>query len=111
SGNGTLPLSATVNGDIQVNGLLVNLGIVNGNVLSPNPIQGAGTILGGLIAIDSNNNTPIPTPATPRSFSTYSYNGNTYSAAVITGLPTRTTLAPTPTYPPGTNRYSNSLTI
>ncbi len=77
SQNGTLPATATVNGDIQCNGTLVNLGVVNGNVLSPNPIQGTGTILGGLVAINPNNTTPIPSPAELRSFSTYTYNGNT----------------------------------
>jgi hypothetical protein len=111
SGNGTLPLSATVNGDIQANGILINLGIVNGNVLSPNPVQGTGSILGGLVAITPNNNTPIPTPVTLRSFSTYSYNGNTYSAGVITGLPTGTTLGPTISNPAGIYRYSGTLTM
>src|SRR5205823_4745684 len=32
SGNGTLPLSSTVNGDIQVNGVLTNLGAINGDL-------------------------------------------------------------------------------
>jgi len=111
SGNGTIPLSATVNGDVQANGILVNLGIVNGNVLSPNPIQGTGNIVGGVLAIDPNNNTPIPTLATLRGFNTYSYNGNTYSAGVITGLPTGTTLGPTPSNPAGIYRYSGTLTM
>jgi len=111
SGNGTLPLSATVNGDIQVNGILVNLGVVNGSLLSPNSAQGSGSLLGGLIAINSNNNTPIPTPATLRSFTTYTYNGNTYSAATIGGLPTGTTLGPTPSNPAGIYRYSGTLTM
>jgi len=111
SGNGTLPLAATVNGEVQANGILVNLGVVNGNVLSPNPIQGAGNIVGGLLSINPNNNTPIPTPATLRSFNTYTYNGNTYSAAVISGLPTGTTLGPTPGNPAGIYRYSGTLTM
>src|SRR3954470_12436364 len=95
SSNGTLPLSATVNGDIQANGILVNLGVVNGNLLSPNPMQGSGNIVGGLVAINPNNNTPIPATGTLRSFNTYTYNGNTYSAGVIASLPTGTTLGPT----------------
>jgi hypothetical protein len=111
SQNGTLPLSATVNGDIQVNGILTNLGVINGNLLSPNGILGSGSLLGGLIAIDSNNNTPIPSPATLRSYSTYSYNGNTYSAGVISGLPTGTTLGPTVANPAGIYRYSGTLTM
>lgn len=109
--NGTLPLSATVNGDIQANGILVNLGIVNGNVLSPNPIQGAGNIVGGLLALSPNNSTPIPTPATLRNYNTYIYQGNTYSATVITGLPTGTTLGPTVSNPAGVYRYSGTLTM
>jgi hypothetical protein len=72
---------------------------------------GSGSLLGGLIAIDSNNNTPIPTPATLRSFSSYSYNGNTYSAVTISGLPTGTTLGPTPGNPAGIYRYSGTLTM
>jgi hypothetical protein len=108
---GTLPLSATVNGDIQVNGILVNLGAINGNILSPNPVQGSGSLLGGLLAINSNNNTPIPNPSTLRSFSTYTYKGNTYSAATITGLPTGTTLGPTIANPAGIYRYSGTLTM
>ena len=111
SQNGTLPLSATVNGDVQANGLLVNLGVVNGNVLSPNPIQGAGTITGGLVAISPSNTTPIPSPAELRSYSTYTFNGNTYSAAVISGLPTGTTLGPTASNPAGIYRYSGTLTM
>ncbi len=111
SGGGTLPLSATVNGDIQAGGVLINLGIINGNVLSPNPVQGAGNILGGLVAISPNNNTPIPSTTTLRSFTTYKYNGNTYSAGVIAGLPTGTTLGPTISNPAGIYRYSGTLTM
>jgi hypothetical protein len=109
--NGTLPLSSTVNGDIQVNGILTNLGVINGNLLSPNAMLGSGSLLGGLIAIDSNNETPIPTPATLRSYSTYTYNGNTYSAGVIASLPTGTTLGPTASNPAGIYRYSGTLTM
>ena len=109
--NGTLPLSATVNGDIQANGILVNLGVVNGNVLSPNPVQGAGNIVGGVVALSPNNTTTIPTPASLRSYNTYTYQGNTYSATLITGLPTGTTLGPTPTNPAGIYRYSGTLTM
>jgi len=111
SQNGTLPLSSTVNGDVQANGILTNLGALNGNVLSPSGILGSGSVLGGLIAINPNNNTPIPNLTTLRSFSTYSYNGNTYSAALISGLPTGTTLGPTGSNPAGIYRYSGALTM
>lgn len=111
SGNGTLPLSATVNGDIQVAGVLLNLGAINGNVLSPNAVTGSGSLLGGLIAINSNNNTPIPNSTTLRSYNTYTYQGNTYSSALITSLPTGTTLGPTVSNPAGIYRYSGTLTM
>jgi hypothetical protein len=111
SQNGYLPLTSTVHGDVQANGVLINAGIINGNVLSPNPIGGLGTILGGLIAITPSNNTPIPNAATLRNYATYSYRGASYNAATITGLPTGTTLGPTPGNPAGIYRFVGPLTM
>jgi hypothetical protein len=109
--SGYLPVTSTVHGDVQANGTLINAGIINGNVLSPNPIGGLGNILGGLIVLNSDNSTPIPSVTTLRNYATYTYRGATYSAGTITGLPTNTTLGPTASNPAGIYRCLSTLTM
>jgi len=107
----TLPVTATINGDVQSNGVLTNLGRINGNLISPVSALGSGLILNGVIAPTADNKMNIPSPATLASFTTYTYRGVTYNAQVITGLPTGTTLAPSPINPAGIFRYSGTLTM
>ena len=107
----TLPVTATINGDVQSNGVLTNLGRINGNLISPLSALGSVLILNGVIAPTNDNQMNIPSLATLVSFNTYTYRGQTYNAQVITGLPTGTTLAPSLTNPAGIFRYSGTLTM
>jgi hypothetical protein len=106
-----LPLTATINGDVQANGLLTNLGRINGALISPLSALGSGLILNGVLAPTDSNQMTIPTVATLTNYSTYTYRGKTYSAVTITGLPTGTTLGPSDTNPAGIFRYSGVLTM
>ncbi len=111
NGLGILPVTATINGDVQSNNTLTNLGRINGKVISPFGILGSGLVLNGLVAPTDDNKMGIPGTSTLRSYTTYSYHNQTYNAVTITGLPTGTTLGPTDTNPAGVYRYSGALSM
>jgi hypothetical protein len=111
SAAGILPVTATINGDVQSNGLLTNLARINGKVISPLSALGSGLILDGVLAPTDANKMTIPGLSTLRSYSTYTYQGGTYAAVNITGLPTGTTLGPSPANPAGVFRYVGTLTM
>ena len=100
SGNALLTLNSKIYGDVQVKGLLTNLGLIDGIVFS-NLLPGGTGLVGSILGLDASPTTHLPSPSALRSFATYSYDGNTYSAVEITAVPAGTTLGPTAANPAG----------
>lgn len=100
SADANLTLNTKIYGDILVKGLLVNDGLVDGIVYTDLLPLGSGTI-GNLLGLAASPLTHLPSLSTIRDFSTYTYNGATYSAVEISSLPTGSTWGPTPANPAG----------
>ena len=111
AGNTVLSLYTTINGDLQSGGNITNNGKITGTAITSNAPLGTGIITGGWTTPTSNNTSPVPNSSKLTDYSTYKYQGVTYSAATITTLASNTTLGPTPTNPAGIYKCTGNLNM
>ena len=107
----TAPASLMVDGDVQVNGALTNLGTINGTAYATSATN-SGTLLGGWLPLSSDNQMQVPTAANLRNYQTYTYGTSSYTATDLgASIAAGTVLGPTPTNPAGIYRHSGALSI
>jgi hypothetical protein len=107
----SLPPAVTINGDVQVDGALTNLGQINGNVIAASLVN-LGRLVGSLLAPDPGRAMRIPRAEELHDYQTYVHNGVTCNAAVLgSSIPAGTVLGPTATNPAGVYYRSGALTI
>jgi hypothetical protein len=118
NGNVTLGSNMKVTGDIRTTGTVtLNTGsTVTGDVYAPTLVLNGGTESSSFVQTTSTGVTVAPTAVTD--YRTYTYNGTTYSATLLTTDPAAgTTLGPTATnpagiyYAQGRNMNLNGVTI
>jgi len=108
--NWTIPASVSIVGDLFSSGSIVNNGSVSGSIYS---VSTSGSGNTGLIQSLLNvvSATLVPTTAAVNHYTTYTYNGGTYTAGVLVLPQSNVTLGPTALNPAGVYVAATTLDI
>jgi len=111
NGNFSVPANTTITGAVRANGsVTLALGAtVKGDIYATSVLGSLLNLTGSVIPISSSGSTN-PTPTTIRDYSTYTYNGKTYTAKAITNSASGT-LGPTSDNPLGVYVAASDLTL
>jgi len=102
--------TVTIEGSTQASGILTNRGYLKGDIKALD-LFNFGLIEPGYTYTQGPNSSTTPTAANLRDYSTYVYDGATYSAKVITTTTAGATLGPTSDNPLGIFKCAGNLTL